>query len=187
MGVPKASLPLGPPGETVLSTGVRALLDAGVPRVVVVSGAHPGAVRDAWRKADRRVRIVEHADWGDGQLSSLQAGLSAVNRPELEAVLVTLVDVPLVSPATVRAVIDRWTESRALIVRPVRGSEHGHPVLFDRAIFDELFAADLGVGAKAVIRAHEHDIQNVPVTDEGAFADMDTIDDYERLRRLAAR
>lgn len=187
MGMPKAVLPLGDPGETVLSTGVRALLEAGVPRVVIVAGAHPDAVRDGWPFPDRRVRIVEHADWSDGQLSSLVAGLSAVNGPDLEAVLVTLVDVPLVSSATIRAVIDAWTASHAPIVRPARGNEHGHPVLFDRVLFEELERADVTVGAKSVVRAHEAEIVNVPVTDEGAFADMDTPEDYERLKRMAAK
>jgi molybdenum cofactor cytidylyltransferase len=187
MGAPKAGLPLGGHGETVLSTGVRALLDAGVPRVVIVAGAYPGAVRDAWPFPDRRVRIVEHADWGDGQLSSLLAGLSAVNGPDLEAVLVTLVDVPLVAPATIRAVIDAWTTSHAPIVRPARGDEHGHPVLFDRVLFEELARADVSIGAKSVVRAHEAEIVNVPVTDQGAFADMDTPEDYERLKTMAAQ
>lgn len=187
MGAPKAALPLGAPGETVLSTGVRALLDAGVPEVVIVAGAHPGAVRNAWPVPDPRVRFVDHAGWESGQLSSLLAGLSAVNGPDLKALLVTLVDVPLVAPATIRAVVDAWTVSHAPIVRPSRGDEHGHPVLFDRVLFEELARADLLVGAKSVVRAHESDIVNVPVTDEGAFADMDTPEDYERLRRLAAR
>lgn len=187
MGSPKAALPLGRPGETVLSTGVRALLDAGLPRVVIVAGAHPEAVRDGWPVPDPRVSIVDHADWKSGQLSSLLAGLSAVNGPDLEAVLMTLVDVPLVAPDTIRAVVDAWTETRAPIVRPSRGDEHGHPVLFDRVLFDELSSADVSVGAKTVVRAHEAQIVNVPVTDEGAFADMDTPEDYERLRRMAVR
>lgn len=187
MGRPKAALPLGAAGETVLSTGVRALLAAGVPRVMIVAGAHPLAIREAWPVPDARVEIVDHAGWEAGQLSSLLAGLSALGDPPPDAVLVTLVDVPLVAPATIEAVVDAWRASRAPIVRPARGDEHGHPVLFDRALFDELARADLSAGAKPVVRAHETEIVNVQVTDEGAFADMDTPEAYERLRRLAAR
>lgn len=181
MGRPKASLPLGAAGETVLSTGVRALLSAGVPRVVIVAGAHPRAVREAWTVSDPRVRIVDHAGWEAGQLSSLLAGLSALGSPPPDALLVTLVDVPLVAPATIQAVVDAWRVSRAPIVRPARGDEHGHPVLFDRTLFDELARADLAAGAKPVVRAHAAEILNVQVADDGAFADMDTPEDYERI------
>ena len=146
MGRPKAALPFGP-GFTVLSRGVATLLDAGVTRVVVVAGAHPAAVRDALGAADARARVVEHPGWAAGQLTSLWRGMDEVVAPDVDALLVTLVDVPLVTASTVRAVIDAWRRSRALIVRPARGREHGHPVLFDRLLFAELRAADPAVGA----------------------------------------
>ena len=92
----------------------------------------------------------------------------------------TLVDVPLTAAATVAAVIAAWRESRAPIVRPAIGERHGHPVLFDRTLFDELRHAPASAGAKAVVRAHEHQIVNVQVKDEGCVVDIDTPLDYER-------
>ena len=83
---------------------------------------------------------------------------------------------------TVAAVVHHWRLSRAPIVRPARGDEHGHPVVFDRALFDELLSADLQAGAKVVVRAHSRSILNVPVDDPGAFLDVDTDADYAALR-----
>lgn len=186
MGQPKAGLPLGHGGHTVLSMGVAALLAAGVPRVVVVAGAHPDAVRHALRLRDRRLRVVVHPGWAEGQLSSTLCGLDALDHPLLEAALITLVDVPMVSPATVGALMRAWRETRAPIVRPARGDEHGHPVLFDRRLFAELRAADPAAGAKPVVRAHASDLLNVAVDDEGAFLDLDVPADYERAQRMAA-
>ena len=185
MGRPKVALPLGSRGQSVLSYGVSALLNAGVPRVVVVAGAHLAAVRSALGATDRRVVVVEHAGWARGQLSSLLCGLDAVDTPSLEAVLVSPADVPLVRPATIRQVMSAWRHSDACIVRPARGDRHGHPVLFDRRLFQELRAADLDAGAKSVVRAHAAETLNVPVSDEGAFLDMDVPADYERLQTLA--
>ena len=54
----------------------------------------------------------------------------------------TLVDVPAVSSATVRAVLDRYQQSRAVVVRPVSGTRHGHPVLLDRSLFRALRSAE---------------------------------------------
>ena len=183
MGRAKAVLPLGPTGETVLARVIRGLIEGGAVDVTVVAGAHIDAVRSAMPSADRRIRLIEHAGWKKGQLSSLIAGLDAVAGPQLEAVLVTLVDVPLVRPETVAAVLRAWRETRAPITRPVDGDRHGHPVVFDAAVFDELRAADPRVGAKEVFAAHRARILDVPVNDEGAFLDLDTPEDYERINR----
>ena len=190
MGRAKAALPLGQTGETVVSRVIRTLLKGGVPDVVVVSGAHIDAVRAALPAfADKtagtpgmaRARVVEHAGWQAGQLSSLLAGLAAIDDPLLEAALVSPVDVPLVHAATVSAVIEAWRRTRAPIVRPVDGARHGHPVIFDRSVFDDLRAADPNRGAKAVFAIHRDRIVNVEVNDPGAFEDIDTPEDYRKL------
>ena len=97
------------------------------------------------------------------------------------AVLVTLIDVPLVSAATVQTLIAVQRERSAPIVRPVSNGRHGHPVIFGRELFDELRRADPAHGAKPVVRAHAARMIEVPVDDEGAFTDIDTREDYERF------
>ena len=188
MGQAKAALPLGQTGETVVARVVRTLLRGGAPDVTVVAGAHIDAVRMALPIAadatltmpfGPRVQVIEHTGWQLGQLSSLRAGLDAIDDPLLEAALVTLVDVPFVRPSTVAAVIAEWRRTRAAIVRPSQGDRHGHPVMFDRSVFADLRAADLRVGAKAVFA--DHRVLNVDIDDEGAFEDIDTPGDYERL------
>ena len=195
MGRAKAALPFGQPGETVLSRIVSTLLEGGVPNVAVVAGAHIDAVRQAMPHHEHRARVVEHPAWERGQLSSLIAGLDAIDAPLLEAVIVTPVDVPLVTPITVAAVIAGWRRTRAPIVRPADpltspesgGQRHGHPVIFDRAVFADLRGADPTIGAKAVFAIHRDRIVNVEVKDAGAFEDIDTPADYERLRSRVLR
>ena len=183
MGQAKAAMPFGQTGETVLSRVVSTLLSGGVPAVVVVAGAHIDAVRHAMPRNEHRVRVIEHSSWQQGQLSSLLAGLQAIDAPLLEAVMVTPVDVPLVTPATVAAVIGAWRRTRAPIVRPAAGERHGHPVIFDRSVFSDLRSADPNIGAKAVFATYRDRIVNVEVKDSGAFEDIDTPEDYERLLR----
>ena len=189
MGRPKAALPLNDRGETFLFRLLRTYLVAGLPEVVVVTGANVELVRAAAGPIDPRVHFAHNASWEAGQLSSLLTGLEA-RAPGtshgdrlIEAVMMTLVDVPLVSPATCVRVLSAWRTSRAPIVRPARGDEHGHPVIFDRSLFDAFRAADPVQGAKAVVRAHADRILNVPIDDEGAFADVDTPAEYEALLR----
>ena len=181
MGQAKAALPLGTTGDTVVARVVRTLLSAGLHDVTVVAGAHIDAVRAAMPAREPRARVVEHPGWAQGQLSSLLAGLDAVDNPQLEAILVTLVDVPLVRAASVAAIVHAWRTTRAPIARPVDGDRHGHPVVFDRSVFDDLRAADPAVGAKAVFATHASQRLDVPITDAGAFVDVDTPEDYRKV------
>jgi molybdenum cofactor cytidylyltransferase len=182
MGRPKALLPLGSGAtDTFFDRITRTLLDAGIDEVVVVVGADARAIREQARPLPG-VRIVDNPDYERGQLTSLLAGLSAFEHQEPEALLVTLIDVPLVSAATVRAVVGMWRNHRAEIVRPASRGRHGHPVIFDRSLFGELRHADPAQGAKPVVRAHAANILDVDVDDEGAFIDIDTPEEYERVR-----
>jgi molybdenum cofactor cytidylyltransferase len=107
--------------------------------------------------------------------------MDAVVGDDTEALLVTLVDVPMLTAATVSAVTEAWRRTRAPVVRPAVGDHHGHPVLFDRALFSELRTAPLDGGAKAVVRRHEASIVHVDPPDRGCLQDVDTPDDYRGL------
>jgi molybdenum cofactor cytidylyltransferase len=127
------------------------------------------------------VSVLDNPGWESGQLSSLVAALDVVDQPDVDAILVTLVDVPLVRPDTVRVVLDAWRRTRAAVVRPAIGDLHGHPVIFDRATFADLRAAPVAVGAKAVILAWQAQVLNVAVDDPGVLRDVDTPADYAAL------
>jgi molybdenum cofactor cytidylyltransferase len=179
MGRAKATLPIDD-RDTFLTRIVRTFTEAGVEDVIVVLGHDAEAIGSAFAASGLRARLALNRDYDRGQLSSLKAGLAVADRPGVAAVLVTLVDVPLVKPTTVGAVIARYRETHAAIVRPVSGSRHGHPLLVDRSLFDALRAADDRAGAKPVVRAHVSSAGDVEVDDDGAFTDIDTMDDYRR-------
>jgi molybdenum cofactor cytidylyltransferase len=184
MGRTKALLPLGASGETFLSRLIRVLREGGADAVVVVVGGDGAAVRASMSRDDVHVSAVENPRYEEGQLSSLLVGLAAVEQRHdaVDAVMVTLVDLPLVSAETVRAVREAFLANPgAPLVRPRRGNRHGHPVIFNRSIFGELRRADPSKGAKPVVHAHAAEEVNVDVDDDGAFIDIDTPDDYERF------
>ena len=183
MGRPKPLLPLSN-GDTFVTRIVRSFLDSGVDDVVVVLGHEADVVAATLIKSGVAARFVVNDAYRSGQLSSVLRGLNAIDRPGVRAMLMTLVDVPLVAPATIRAVVDRYKATHAPIVRPVRGDEHGHPVLIDRSLFSLLRSADPGTGAKPIIRAHVTPAGDVSITDDdGAFLDIDTPETYERVVR----
>jgi molybdenum cofactor cytidylyltransferase len=180
MGRPKALLSIGQEGETFIARLVRTFCAAGADDLVVVVGAHADGVSEAVARMPVFARVVENRAYERGQLSSLVAALDVVDRPGVQAVMAMPVDMPLVTQATVRALLDAYRERPHLVVRPALGDRHGHPVIFDRALFAELRRTDFSIGARAVIAAHPRDVLNVPLTDPGAFQDIDTPEEYER-------
>ena len=180
MGRAKATLPLDG-GDSFLTRIVRTFLDAGVDDVVVVVGHEADAIVAAFASSGLPARFVVNREYDRGQWSSLVAGLGIVDRPGVVAVLVTLVDVPLVTASTVRAVLECYRRTGAPVVRPTSGARHGHPLLVDRSLFAELRAADPVEGAKPIIRAHASSAGDFEIADEGAFRDIDTEEDYRTV------
>jgi molybdenum cofactor cytidylyltransferase len=180
MGRAKATLPLDD-GDTFLSRIVGTFLAAGVDDVVVVVGHDADAIVNRFTESGLRARFVANLDYDRGQLSSLVAGLTVVDRPGTTAALITLVDVPLVSAGTVSAVLDCYRRTQAPIVRPTSGARHGHPLLIDRSLFAALRGADPDVGAKPIVRAHASAAGDIDIADEGAFTDIDTDEEYQRI------
>jgi molybdenum cofactor cytidylyltransferase len=183
MGFAKALL-RAPDGRPFVIRIIETLREAGLPRVTVVTGAHHELIAGACAAhpgIDGSWRCVRNPDPSRGQLSSLLVAMDAVVGPGTEGLLVTLVDVPMVAVETVRRLADVWKGSRAPIVRPAIGAAHGHPVIFDRDVFDALRSAPPEFGAKSVIRASAGRVQDVPVDDEGCLLDIDTREEYARL------
>jgi molybdenum cofactor cytidylyltransferase len=180
MGRAKATLPLDAT-DTFLTRIVRTFLEAGVDDVVVVVGHEADAIVLSFSASGLPARFIVNHDYDRGQWSSLVTGLGVVDRPGVAATLITLVDVPLVTADTVRAVLACYRRTHAPVVRPTAGSRHGHPLLVDRSVFAELRAADPAEGAKPVIRAHASAAGDIAIGDEGAFRDIDTEEDYLRM------
>jgi molybdenum cofactor cytidylyltransferase len=180
MGQSKALLP-AEPGGTLLGRVLGTLATAGVAPLVVVARAEidlPSAWRDP-RAAS--ARLVVNPNPNRGQLSSLLCGLDALDDPLTAAVVVTLVDVALVTPESVARLLDAWERSGAVLVRPTFQGRHGHPVIFGAPVLAALRAADIASGAKPVVRAFEPAGLDVPMDDPAVLEDIDTPEDYVRL------
>lgn len=181
MGVPKALL--ADRGGTPFVVRIAGTLAAaGLTDIVVVTGIHHEQISAALSSPTASappVTIVRNELPERGQLSSLLCGLATDADPE--ALLVTLVDVPMVSAETVSAVVTAWRTNHAAIVRPAVADAHGHPVLFDRRVFTALREASLAEGARAVVRAFANQVENVQVSDRGCLHDVDTPEDYARV------
>ncbi|WP_344894809.1 nucleotidyltransferase family protein [Actinomadura meridiana] len=176
LGRPKAALELD--GERLVDRGVRMLRDAGCSPVIVVVGAEPVEVIGAV--------VVPNADWRSGMGSSLRAGLAALP-PACPAVVVALVDQPLVTADAVRRLIAAY-EAGAGIAVATYGGARRNPVLLRAEHFAGAAEAAVGdLGAREFLRANLGLVTPVPCDDVAAPDDVDTPDDLAALTRKERR
>jgi len=165
-------------GRTFLETIVASLQEAGIERVAVVLGHHAEQIQGAVTLEG--AEIIINRDYRRGQTSSLQAGLRALESPSLEAVVLCLVDHPLVAADTVRRLVASFRETGASVVIPTYENQRGHPALISRALFEELLRLSPDEGANTVIRRYRDSTEFVEVSDEGILLDVDNPDAYRR-------
>lgn len=167
-------------GGTVVGAAVSAAVEAGLAPVVAVLGHRAPEVREALE--GREARTVVAADWERGQAASLARGIEVVSEdPDVDAAAVLLGDEPGMRSGVVRRAAARWREGEAPVVRCVYRDRPGHPVIFDRSCFGELAALTGDQGARAWLERNRDRVHEVEV-DRPAPVDLDTREDYERLR-----
>jgi CTP:molybdopterin cytidylyltransferase MocA len=179
MGRPKALLRQVQSGNTFVGHLIRIARESRLDPILVVG--RPGADEVAAEVGRAGGTLVVNAGADRGQLSSIVAGLDAADAAGASAIMVLPVDVPLLSTRVLTAVLDAAAADERPIVRAVHRGRHGHPVLFKRAVFSELRAADPLVGARAVVRADPARVNDVEVDHPGVTLDIDTPEEYRRV------
>jgi CTP:molybdopterin cytidylyltransferase MocA len=119
-GAPKQRLLLGPVLDRVRASAVDG--------VVVVTGAH---------ELETAATIVHCPDWERGPGASLRCGLATLPAAA-EAAVVVLADGPSLEPQAIDRVIARWREGGAPVVAATYGGTRLHPVLLDRAAWEQV-------------------------------------------------
>ena len=181
MGRPKAFLRHDLTGATFLAHLAGQAGAAGLSPILVVGRVGDVELERAAEEAG--ARFVANPESAHGQLSSVLKGLDALETwaPDGVSGLVLMpVDVPFVTAAVIQALLRAIEDPGVEIARATYLGRHGHPVLFTRAVFDELRRADRSTGARSVVRADPARVRDVEVGEAGVTIDIDTPEDYIR-------
>jgi CTP:molybdopterin cytidylyltransferase MocA len=178
MGRPKALLRQIQSGHTFVGHLIRAAETAGLRPIFVVSRPDDIYLRAEIARYGGSPLVNVNSD--EGQLSSILTALPPVEAAGASAMVVMPVDVPLISAEVIKMVVAAAETESVSIVRAAHKGVHGHPVLFKRAVFDELRRADPSLGARTVVRADPARVKEVEVANVGVTLDIDTPEDYLR-------
>jgi molybdenum cofactor cytidylyltransferase len=166
--------------KTVIEQVVDEILASEVQKVFVVVGPD-GEVQKAL--AGRQLEVVVNPDAKTQMLDSLRCGLRTLPA-NCEGTLVTLGDQPLITAALINEMMAAFRKTKRGIVLPCYRGQRGHPMLFSMRFCDEVLRDFDDVGLKGLRARHPDEVLEVPVTSPHVFDDIDTPEDYERLRRF---
>lgn len=184
MGRDKALLPWphgAADGATLLSAAISALqpfTDA----VLVVAGNNATALASVVEGCGARMALNPAPE--RGQFSSLQIGLHAVLARGSQAAIITPVDCPPLSAASLELLCAEFDKSLARgqwAVAPESKGRRGHPLLVGRALIDAFLNAPPTSNARQVKHAHAQFFDTIQVPDGHLAADVNTPEEYAAL------
>jgi molybdenum cofactor cytidylyltransferase len=173
MGLPKALLE-HEKGRSFLGQLIRTFEKAGS-GVLCVVGKHAADIRAQHPEA----LLVENPSWEDGQLSSVRVGLRAALEEGAQVIFIHPVDMPLIRPATVSALLKAITGTQVEGVVPEFEGAAGHPLVLTRAAAEKILAmtdiASLESGLRPL------NILRLRTKDPAVMVDLNTPEVYTRV------
>ena len=128
--------------------------------------------------------LVVNPDPGQGQFSSLQIGLRQVLNRGRDTAIITLVDRPPASAATVQTLREAFAAAPQGIwaVVPEIAGKHGHPYVAGRDLIERFLREPVTGNARDVEHRHQEHIQYLAVDDPNVALNINTPEDYTALR-----
>lgn len=164
----------------MLDTAHAASLD----EVVVVLG-HAAQEIIAALELPAGARITINPEYEMGQSTSLRTGLRAAD-PASSAALLLLGDQPRIRLDAIETVVGCWRDGGRPVVQASYTGRPSHPVLFARMTWAELERAEGDEGARGALAMHPEWLDLAEVGGAPP-SDLDTEEDYERLRAVFER
>ncbi len=181
MGVQEALLPLR--DNAVLQRVLEGALASKIREVVCVVSDLASAGRRITIENERLIWLLKYGADGVPN-SSMIAGLWAID-PKSDGVLFLAGDQPFIHSELIDALIERFENSRALIVAPSFQGQPRNPLLFRRELFPDLLRVTGDLSGRALLEKNRDRAELVPWSEEIPLFDIDVRTDYEHLKEPA--
>ncbi|HEX9006275.1 MAG TPA: NTP transferase domain-containing protein [Bacteroidota bacterium] len=172
-GAYKPALPIG--GKPMVGLAIEGMRDL-CQRIIVVGG-HDIARLRGLVEGYAGVECVENPLYRKGMFTSVKAGLAAVRAAQC---FLTLADIPLVPPDVYQDLL----AANAEIAVPAFRGRKGHPICLSRGVIARILAEPDDSSLREVIAVIGCSV--IDVDAEEILLDLDTPEDYERIRQRFA-
>lgn len=176
---PKALLCLA--GVPLINRHLTALGDAGVEKVVVVTGFYHDQIEPVVAQFD--AQIVRNSHPQAGQPSSVRLGIETLGNA-FDAVMMMLCDQPLINTTDLTTLLTAF-EDRSfgeIVIPKVRG-QRGNPVVFSGAAIGQILADGQQMYCRKYIDQHPNQVIDFESDNSHYVTDIDTLADITRFKQ----
>jgi len=166
----KLALNIG--NHSILSRTIQALYLT-CEKVVVVGGHHYESVKKLIKDFDK-VILVKNEQYDLGMFSSVKTGVKEISND----FFLIPGDYPLVKSST----YTKLTKSTGDISVPVFNKRRGHPIFIKKKLIPLLLEEPITSNLK-LFRDNQN-VEYIEVEDQGILLDIDTMDDYNKIKKL---
>jgi molybdenum cofactor cytidylyltransferase len=189
MGKPKLLLDVG--GRTVLARLLAGLEAAGVGSRWVVVHPDDAEIRAEVERHGGNALVPDSpppdmrasAAYGLTVLKKRFQDCGEVPQPDAPWLLVPA-DYPVISGDVVTALLEAVRVNPGRIFIPTYRGRSGHPTVFAWRHALEVDQIPPDTGLNWIVRQHATEVVHVPVENEGVVLDLDTPEDYERVKAI---
>ena len=176
-GTDKLLLPIG--GVALLRRTVDTLLSCPLQEIVVVLGHRHEQLQ--LLLDGLALRHVRNPNYREGQMTSVHAGLAALNAA-CDGVMVCLGDQALLTPRDLTRLMDAFAEigERTILVPTYRGTR-GNPVIFSYTHRDSILAGGRNLGCRKLIDNNPRLVATLEMDTDHVVVDLDTPEDYRAV------
>ncbi|GAP14697.1 probable selenium-dependent hydroxylase accessory protein YqeC [Longilinea arvoryzae] len=177
LGTPKSELLFH--GKNFLENVIQCGFDAGLkPVVVVTNNAYSQSIN---QNQYPNIILLNNPIRQSGQSTSIRLGIQSLPQ-NIGGAVFLLCDQPQIPAQLVHNLVERHARMHAPVIAPRVGDKCANPILFDRCTFADLLALEGDTGGRSLFS--KYPIETVPWSDGNILLDVDTFEDFDRLRKL---
>ncbi|MBX7150321.1 nucleotidyltransferase family protein [bacterium] len=163
-------------GSTILHHVIEKFIQLSPSEIIVVTGKYDEPIREALKNWP--CKLIYNPDHVLGMSTSVRQGFSAISKHS-DAAFITPGDLPLFRADTLDLIVQNFSDN---IVIPVYNDQKGHPVLVNRSLIEWCLSHDEDKLLYKAIEFFTRNVKKIAVTDPGVVWDIDSREDYEKLK-----
>lgn len=173
------------PNITLLEFLLQSIIGSKVNQIIVVLGFEAEIIK---KKIDilsnDKVHTILNPEYkAGGMSSSIRQGMQLIS--DVEAILITPGDIPLIPSNVFNSVIDHFNTNHPDIIIPTYNNFKGHPILISSKLFSEVRnITEANSGLKEITKTYWKNIEFLPTKNKGILRDVDNFDDILKISKF---